>query len=182
MVFITQQTLTEMYVNIINCRDSGLNINQRIKILKAIILLKVMSLAFFTSPQAAKNTRFLIQDRPVRLASSLPGVRLPPSLPSSIHGEKEWSSDTSARREIQQPAWAWCFHLLFLCVWVSHSSSLGSSVFIFMMFPPQEVTMKVLGTMKVKVPNSSGTQKTTNQGGLMITSYYSRVKFVSLKG
>lgn len=97
MVFITQQTLRKMYVNIINRRDSGLNINQRIKILKAKILLKAMPLTLFTSPQAAKNT----QDRPVRLASSLPAVRLPPSLPSSLRGGKGGSSDTSASGEIQ---------------------------------------------------------------------------------
>lgn len=153
MVFITQQTLRKMYVNIINRRDSGLNIHQRIKILKAKILLKAMPLTLFTSPQAAKNP----QDRPVGLASSLPGVRLPPSLPSSLRGGKGWSSDTSASEEIQRLVWAWCFHLLFLCNWVSHSASPGSGVFIFMMFPPQEVTMKV------KQTHSSGTQKTTNQ-------------------
>lgn len=90
MVFITQQTLREMYVNIINCRESGLNINQRIKILKAKIL-KAMPLTLFTSLQAAKN----IQDRPVCIGSSLPGVHLPASLLSSLRGGKEGSSDTA---------------------------------------------------------------------------------------
>lgn len=124
-----------MYINIINRRHSGLNSNQRIKILKAKILLKAMPLTLVTSPQAAKNT----QDRPVRLASSLPGARLPlPCLQAPVEGKSEAQIQVQVGRYNSQ-----CGRGVSISISVSHSASLGSSIFIFMMFPPQEMTMKV---------------------------------------